>query len=190
MRGPTAYAADGAGTTRAYDEPNPRDADMPDAPKIIVDTDWKAQAQAEKEKLTAAEKPAARSAAPAPTAGAPAGQGPGGETIEASVDELIRLLATQALMYLGAFPDPETGRAVVALDYAKLHIDLLGILEQKTKGNLTEQEGTMLTRALHELRMQYVEVAKAVAKAVQEGRVSKSGPGGVPTIDPQRPQVH
>lgn len=164
---------------------------MPDAPKIIVDTDWKAQAQAEKEKLTAAEKPAARATPGVGGAGGAGGQAaPGGEAIEASLDELVRLLATQALMYLGAFPDPETGRAVVALDYAKLHIDLLGVLEQKTKGNLSEQEGTMLTRALHELRMQYVEVAKAVAKAVQEGRVSKTGPGGMPTIDPQRPQVH
>jgi hypothetical protein len=87
-------------------------------------------------------------------------------------------------MYLGAFPDPETGRAIVSLEYAKLHIDLLGVLEQKTRGNLTEQEASLLSRTLYELRMQYVEIAKAVAKAVEEGRVTKAGPGGRP-IEPK-----
>ncbi len=162
------------------------------APKIIVDSDWKSQARAEKERLSGPERPPeskpAAPAAPAPAkeSKAPdqspeASERPAGP--ESIFEELIRMLATQALLYMGAFPDPETGRAVVALDYAKMNIDFLGALEEKTKGNLSETEGSFLTRTLYELRMQYVEVTKAVAKAVQEGRISKSG-GGAPGANP------
>lgn len=159
---------------------------MAETPKIIVDSDWKSQARAEKERLSATERPAPAAGKPpapgAPPTPAPAATSPQAEPrtgapeqIEASFEELLRLLATQALMYLGAFPDPETGRAIVALDYAKLHIDMMGVLEQKTKGNLSEHETSLLQRTLYELRMQYAEIAKAVAKAVEEGRISKSG---------------
>lgn len=157
---------------------------MSDQPKIIVDSDWKSQARAEKERLAAAEQKPARptpAAPPAPGAApgaAPAKDAGGPQQIQADFEELIRLLASQALLYMGAFPDPETGRAVVALDYARLNVDLLGMLEEKTKGNLSEQESTLLTRTLYELRMQYLEVAKAVAKAVEEGRVTRMAAGG------------
>lgn len=165
----------------------PESSGAKDAPKIIVDTDWKSQAQAEKERLASTEA----KAAPAKTPGAgPAGSG---EPIEASFEELLRMVASQALLYLGAFPDPETGRAVVALDLAKFNIDLLAVLESKTKGNLAEAEQKLLTRSLYELRMHYVEVSKAVAKAVEEGRVSRmGGPGakskpGAPPPGPAAP---
>lgn len=153
---------------------------MADQPKIIVDSDWKSQARAEKERLAAAEPP--RPARPAPSAGAAPGpetkeSAPGPQPVQADFEELIRLLASQALLYLGAFPDPETGRAMVSLEYARLNIDLLGLLEQKTKGNLTEQENSLLTRTVYELRMQYIEVGKAVARAVEEGRVSRVAAG-------------
>lgn len=160
----------------------PQPGDPSEAPKIIVDTDWKSQAQAEKQRLAAEEakaKPAA--AQPAPGA-APAGDaGPEGHPAppEANFEELMRLLTSQALLYMGAYPDPETGRAVVSLELAKLHIDLLGVLEEKTKGNLSERESQLLTRTLHELRMHYVEMTRAVAKAVQEGRLGpRGGPAG------------
>jgi hypothetical protein len=152
---------------------------MPDqeGPKIIVDTDWKSQAQAEKERLAAAEK--AKAPPPPAPGAAPGAAGPeGGEEYaapQASFAELVRMLATQALMYLGAFPDPESGRRMVALEPAQFNIEMLRVLEEKTKGNLSEEEKTMLTRMLYELRMQYVEIAKAVAKAVEQGRVAPAG---------------
>jgi hypothetical protein len=164
---------------------------MSDQPKIIVDSDWKSQARAEKERLAASEQKPAK-AAPAPAApgaapAAPANEAGAPQPIQADFEELIRLLASQALLYMGAFPDPETGRAVVALDYARLNVDLLGLLEAKTKGNLTEQESSLLTRTLYELRMQYLEVAKAVAKAVEEGRVTRMAAGGAG--EPRRPSA-
>ncbi len=144
----------------------------PDQPKIIVDSDWKSQAQAEKDRL--AEQERARAAA-APQPRPVPGAGPHAEP-EGPIcfDDLVRLLATQALMYLGAYPDPQTGRAMVALDVAKVHVDLLGVVEEKTRGNLTEAEQKLLAGVLYELRMQFAEVAKALERAVREGRISPS----------------
>jgi len=153
--------------------------------KIFIDSDWKSQAQAEKEKLAAQEKERASTAA----AGA-GGPGAGGDRAppEASFDELIRLLATQALVYLGAFPDPQTGRAVVALDLAQLNVDLLGVLEEKTRGNLTEEEADTLGKTLGELRLAFADVSAAVSKAVDEGRIQRvptsGSPGGAGSMPP------
>lgn len=148
-----------------------------DEPKIIIDSDWKAQAQAEKEKLAASKpKPAPKLAAEEPE---------GGEDEERTrFDDLVAMLASQALAYLGYVPDPRTGQAMVSLEYAKLHIDMLGVLEEKTKGNLSETEQTALTRTASELRMVFVEVSKAVAQAVAEGKLkprSAGGAGGIVT---------
>jgi hypothetical protein len=139
-----------------------------EAPKLIIDDDWKNQAKAEKERLAkeAEAKAAAQGAAGGGTPGLPE---------EVTLMELVKLLATQALMYLGAFPDPQTGKAMVALDVAKLNIDLLAVLEEKTKGNLTDEESQALSGTTHELRMQFVEVAKAVNQAMDEGRIGPNG---------------
>lgn len=148
-------------------------------PKIIIDSDWKAQAQAEKERLAAASKPATP-----PPGAAPAGEtGEGGRQPGEPIGfkDLLSLLISQALSAMGAFPDPRTGRAMVALDLAKVYIDMLSVLEEKTKGNLTADESTLLTRAVSELRMEFVEISREVAKAVQEGRaqsVPMSASGG------------
>lgn len=158
-------------------------------PKLIIDTDWKAQAQAEKERLSAqapakpAAGPAAKPAVPtAPGAGAgPAAPGvedDQGLPAEAGFQDLVSLLVTQALVYLGAFPDPKTGQAMVSLEYAKLHIDMLGVLEEKTKGNLSEPEAKLLNRAVGELRMEFVEVAKAVQQAIAQGKIKPQTMGG------------
>lgn len=147
-----------------------------DAPKIIVDDDWKSQAQAEKAKLAQED---AKSKAEGPAAG------PGGVPEKMSFDDLIKMLATQALMYLGAFPDPQTGKAMIALDMAKLHIDMLSIIQEKTKGNLSEDEKSMLDGTSHELRLQFSEIVKALEKAQAEGKLdAQSGTvdlgGGAP----------
>lgn len=144
-------------------------------PKIIIDDDWKAQAQAEKAKLAEQEKsrqsaPATPGqAAPKPPAGSPA-QPPAGEEI--GFQDLVQMLASQALLYMGAIPDPESGRAVVSPPMARAHIDLLGVLESKTKGNLTEEEAHVLQGVLYELRMQFVELGRAIEQAIKEGKIS------------------
>jgi hypothetical protein len=156
---------------------------MAEEPKLIIDTDWKSQAQAEKERLaqkTAAAKPAAGT----PTAAGTPGPGGPGEPQEVRFEDVVGLLATQALSYLGYFADPQTGQAVVSLEYAKLHIDMLTVLEDRTKNNLTDTEQKFLAKTLSQLRMEFVEISKAVAKAVQEGRIKPmagQAPGGIAT---------
>lgn len=135
-----------------------------ETPKLIIDSDWKSQAQAEKERLDAKTAEAAKK-----------NQVPQ----EIKFDDLVGLLASQAMSYMGYFPDPQTGKAMVALDYAKLHIDMLGVLEEKTRNNLTPEENESLSKTLQQLREDFVHLTKAVAKAVQEGKVKPMGGGGI-----------
>lgn len=131
-------------------------------PSLQVDSDWKAQAQAEKEKLAkaAAEKKAA-SPAPGGSPGAGKGAQPaGGQQIpEASFEVLISTMATQALFALGGIPDPRTGQRSAHLGLARHHIDLLTVLQEKTQGNLSDEESTMITQTLYELRQRYIQLS-------------------------------
>ena len=74
----------------------------------------------------------------------------------ASFLSLIMSLASNAAASLGMMPHPVTGETGVDLKTAKHWIDVLGMLEQKTSGNLDEQEAQMLEGLLADLRMQYV----------------------------------
>ncbi|MEM9419286.1 MAG: DUF1844 domain-containing protein [Planctomycetota bacterium] len=133
-------------------------SDTDDTPKIQIDSDWKAQAQAEKEKLAAASKADAGSGSPENTDfGGPGG----GELPPANFETLLSSFVTQALFAMGAIPDPQTGQPAMHLDLARYQIDMLSVLEEKTKGNLTEDEEKMLAGTLYELRTRYVQVANA-----------------------------
>jgi hypothetical protein len=70
-------------------------------------------------------------------------------------------LGTSALMLMGEQLDPQQGRVPVNLSQAKEIIDILSILEGKTKGNLTADEQTVLTDMLYALRLKYVDLASA-----------------------------
>ena len=129
-----------------------------DKPKIIVDDDWKAQAQAEKEKL-AEQIDAAPSEAAAPATAEPGQQAPR-DLPPASFATLVSSLVTQSLFAMGAFEDPQTKKRHVDLSAAKHHIDTLVVLEEKTKGNITDEEKKLLDQAIYEIRMQYVHVAQ------------------------------
>lgn len=65
-------------------------------------------------------------------------------------------LATQALVMLGEVPHPETNQKSVDLEAAKQMIDILGLMERKTKGNLTDQETHLLQEVLTSIRIAYV----------------------------------
>ncbi len=136
------------------------------APKIQIDSDWKRQAQEEKERL--AEKTKAAAAAPGAAAGAAGrvapgqpGAASGGAMPPASFESLISTIATQALFALGAIPDPRTGQRMQSLDLARYQIDLLGILEEKTKGNLSDKEADLLATTAYELRTRYIQTVQA-----------------------------
>ena len=136
-------------------------------PEIIVDEDWKAQVQAEKEALAeiekqkrteAEKKPASLSAKDTETKD-PSDEtrpsadesGYAGPIPEANLATLVVTLATQAMTTLGQIPNPETGKAETNLELAKHFIDTLVVLEEKTKGNCTPEETQMFSGALHQL---------------------------------------
>lgn len=153
---------------------------MAEEPKFQIDSDWKAQAAAEKERLAAeVEKktPPRGGTAPTPAPGEPIGQpaaavGPEGLP-PPSFQEILGILGTQAFMFLGEIADPQSGQAMLSPPLAKHYIDLLAILEAKTRGNLTEDEKSQLDQLLYEARMRYVQVASGMSGLPPHAR-----PGG------------
>ena len=132
-----------------------------DEPKIIVDEDWKSQVRAEKEaaeKAEAAKTEGGESTGGMPTAEEPASadEQPLPPLPPASFAELVTMFATQASVSLQQSAQPEEKQRSEHLGYAKHFIDLLAVVQEKTKGNLTDDEANMLENILHELRMAYV----------------------------------
>jgi hypothetical protein len=72
----------------------------------------------------------------------------------------ILSLSHSALMHLGEAPHPETGTIEKNLPLARQTIDLIGMLEEKTKGNLTGDEERLVAQILFDLRMRFVELSK------------------------------
>ncbi|MGB6010123.1 MAG: DUF1844 domain-containing protein [Desulfobacterales bacterium] len=75
---------------------------------------------------------------------------------EVNFATFIFSLNSSALMHLGVIEEPGTGKNVKNLPIAKQTIDILGMLKEKTQGNLTEDEANMLKHILYDLRMIYV----------------------------------
>ncbi|MEM7559326.1 MAG: DUF1844 domain-containing protein, partial [Planctomycetota bacterium] len=133
-------------------------------PKIIIDEDWKSQVEREREELKAqeaAEEATAEkgeSETSAETTSQPEDVGDMPPLPEASFPFLVTSLASQAVMSLGQMPGPDGQPVPVNLNHAKHFIDTLGVLEEKTKGNLDEEEGKFLQETLHQIRMMYVAI--------------------------------
>ena len=79
----------------------------------------------------------------------------------------ILSLSHSALMHLGEAPHPEDNQVRTSLPLAKQTIDLLGLLEEKTKGNLTGEEERLITQILFDLRMRFVEKSKSAGEAAK-----------------------
>ena len=124
--------------------------------KIIVDEDWKQEAQREKEVLAAKEKAEHEDEQQDEQQDEPKERGP---LPQGNFAALISMLATQALFALGLLHVKGQEERKPDLELAKYNIDMLEILEEKTKGNLTEEEQAVLSTTLSELRMGYVKVA-------------------------------
>ncbi len=65
-------------------------------------------------------------------------------------------LGSAVLIHLGETPNPQTQKIEKNIEQAKQNIDLLTLLKEKTKGNLTEDEAKLLDNMLHALKMKYV----------------------------------
>ena len=83
--------------------------------------------------------------------------------------EFVMMHAQNAALFLGQIPNPKTGEGEVNLELAKMFIDQLAMIQEKTRGNLTNEESTVLRSALSNLQMAYVEVAREAPGAGTPG---------------------
>ena len=119
--------------------------------KIIIDEDWKQQAQKEKEILAAPEEAEKKDEQQQEPSHGPLPEG--------NFAALVSMLTTQALFALGLLKIKGQEERKPDLEMAKYNIDMLQVLEEKTRGNLTEEEEAVLANTLSELRMGYVKIA-------------------------------
>ena len=125
---------------------------------LHIDDDWKSEAAREKDRLAEQEQAAAEQ----PDAG------PG----QIGFLDLLNLIAIQASVALGGARGPSGEHIPANPALAQHHIDLLAVLQEKTKGNLTPDEARTLDAVIYELRMHFVNLATAPPPAGEPG-----GPG-------------
>jgi len=82
------------------------------------------------------------------------------QTVEINFMNYITSLGFQALIFMGAIPNPITNEMDKNLIQARFIVDTLVMLKEKTKGNLSEQEANLLESSIYELQMKYIEVVK------------------------------
>jgi hypothetical protein len=79
---------------------------------------------------------------------------------EVNFNSLIFSLSSSALLNMGDIAEPQTGETKKDLPMAKYSIDIISMLQEKTKGNLTEEEHKFLDNILADLRLRYVKASK------------------------------
>lgn len=130
-------------------------------PQKKVDESWKERAEQEKQRI---DQPAAQGT-PAPAVQGPSARlpeaeqapaGGGQEMPEARFDLFVSGLAMDALIALGDVPHPVTKKPAANLVHARYLVDVLGILEEKTRGNLSVDEERLMKDVLYQLRMRYM----------------------------------
>ncbi|MCK5012316.1 MAG: DUF1844 domain-containing protein [Candidatus Omnitrophica bacterium] len=132
-----------------------------------VDESWKEQAIEEKDKLNdtvvqeTASSEASQTEGETQTAPESHGEDRGcaehAQDIEINFLNYITSLGFQAMIFLGEIPNPVTNEVEKNLAQAKFLIDTLSMLNEKTAGNLDDQEKNLLENSIHELQMRYVE---------------------------------
>ena len=121
---------------------------------------------------------AARHPAPPAAAQAAVNAQPPADAPKASLafENLIRMIGSNAAMVLGAYADPRTGQPVIDPEAARELIDMLDVLQEKTKGHLAPEEENLLLDLLGKLKMTYLEVNQALAaQAAKVAQQSKVG---------------
>ena len=96
--------------------------------------------------------------------------------------EFVMMQAQNAALFLGQIPNPQTGQGEVNLELAKMFIDQLGMIQEKTRGNLTNEEAAVLKNTLSNLQMAFVEVSQE-----KRGGKSESAPQAAPKAEAPEP---
>ena len=102
--------------------------------------------------------------------------------------EFVVMHAQNAALFLGQIPNPKTGQGEVNLDLARMFIDQLAMIQEKTRGNLTSEEAKVLSNALSNLQMAYVEVAREQPKGAAQPEAPEAAPSASPTEHPPAAQ--
>ncbi len=95
--------------------------------------------------------------------------------------EFVMMQAQNAALFLGQIPNPQSGKAEVNLEVAKMFIDQLAMIQEKTRGNLSNEESAVLRNALANLQLAYVEVARggAPSSTIEEKTPTSAPPNEV-----------
>ncbi len=94
--------------------------------------------------------------------------------------EFVMMQAQNAALFLGQIPNPQTGQGEVNLELAKMFIDQLAMIQEKTRGNLTNEEATVLRNTISNLQMAFVEVSRDSRLAETSGAPPAASPTGPP----------
>ncbi|MFL6538213.1 MAG: DUF1844 domain-containing protein [Chthoniobacterales bacterium] len=94
--------------------------------------------------------------------------------------EFVMMQAQNAALFLGQIPNPQTGQGEVNLDLAKMFIDQLAMIQEKTRGNLTSEEATVLRNTLSNLQMAFVELSQGKNAAAPPASAPEPPPTSAP----------
>ena len=97
--------------------------------------------------------------------------------------EFVMMQAQNAALFLGQIPNPQTGQGEVNLELAKMFIDQLAMIQEKTRGNLTSEETAVLRNTLSNLQMAFVEVSQH-SRGESAAASLQSEPAEAPTVEP------
>jgi hypothetical protein len=88
--------------------------------------------------------------------------------------EFVIMHAQNAALFLGQIPNPKSGEPEVNLDLARMFIDQLAMIQEKTRGNLTSEEAKVLSNALSNLQMAFVEIAREAPQGTTQTAAPKA----------------
>src|ERR1700693_2896562 len=104
--------------------------------------------------------------------------------------EFVMMHAQNAALFLGQIPNPKTGQGEVNLELAKMFIDQLAMIQEKTRGNLSSEEAAVLRNTLSNLQMVYVEVAQQAPKGAAQPQQPPPEPKSEKSTEaPEQPPV-
>ena len=103
--------------------------------------------------------------------------------------EFVMMQAQNAALFLGQIPNPQTGQGEVNLEVAKMFIDQLGMIQEKTRGNLSDEETTVLRNTLANLQMAFVEVSRSGAGGKSEPATSPIEPAAPASSVPEEKEM-
>jgi hypothetical protein len=103
--------------------------------------------------------------------------------------EFVMMHAQNAALFLGQIPNPQSGEPEVNLDIARMFIDQLAMIQEKTRGNLSTEEAAVLRNTVSNLQMAFVEVSQSGASGSTPARPApmESAPTQQPAAEPSAP---